>query len=514
MNPASKAALVLLLLYGLSIATGVLFSMTGFVQSDSCWLVKLGILMLQSHAIPQTDPFSFTLAVAAKSGAAQPYVLYQWLSEIILAQCFQIFNLAGLLAVSAIVTAFASVALLFRLCFRKSGHLVLSALLVTLAAASVALRLMVRPETFSILFIVVWFYLWENFKNKNQASPNLLSLALLAGAIILWCNLHSGFVVGLLFLLVQLGAYLGAAVFGKAQVTPFIKNIGIALATTATSTLLNPVGIGLWTYLPRLFFSPMNAGISETQAMSLRELGLPIYYPFFGLVAFAVYIIFKASPSYSEPAASVKKFLRDDRIAAIVTSLIAICCAVLCKRLVSPMALILAYESACLMPAISELPNRLMLLQRKVSIFVLEIPVVAFALLAVSMSCGKVAPLTMPQVSVKFSPPFGATHYLIENWTGGNIFNNAQVGSMLDMYGKPEMKVFIDTRLDAFGETILTDYADMIDVRPRAKSLFDSYDIKWAVLTPQDRVSEVLKLAPGWSKVFEDQDGLVFKKTP
>lgn len=514
MNNAYKAVLVLPALYGLSVATGIFYSMTGFIQSDTCWLVKLGLLMLQSHSILQADPFSFTLPLSAQNGVAQPFVLYQWLSEVFLAEVFRLFNLPGLLSISAIVTAISTVALLFRVCLRKSGHLLFSALLCALAAATVALRLMVRPEMFSVLLIVVWLHLWDHFKNQNRSGLNVPSLALFMVTMVFWCNLHTGFVVGLIFLMIQSIVYLASAAFQQQAFLPLARNTAIALLASTLSTLANPAGLSLWTYLPRLFFSPMNSGISETQAMSARELTLPIYYPFFALVVLSTYFAAKAIKRKTELTSAVRQFLRADRAASIATIVVAVLCALCCKRLASPMALFLAYETASLLSGISELPNELMFLQRRVSVLMLEIPVAAFATVAVLLSCDKIAPLTMPQVSMKFSPPFRAAQFLIEHWSGGNIFNNAQIGSMLDMYGKPGMKVFIDTRLDAFGDKIITDYVDMIDVRSRAKSLFDFYDIKWAIVTPQDRVSEVLKIAPGWSKVFEDQDGLVFKRAP
>ena len=513
MSAAVKATLVLLLLYGLSVAVGILYAMTGFVQSDTCWLVKLGLLMLETHRIPSSDPLSFTLALAAKNGSPQPYVLYQWLSELVLALSFKTFNLAGLIAVCAFTTALASTSLLFRLCLRKSGHLLISALLVSLATASVSMRLMVRPEVFSILLTVALFYLWEHFNEKNRAQLHLLSLAPLVLLMIVWCNLHSGFVIGLCFLAVQVAIRFAVSVTNKQPPDQLLRNSAVALLATTGASLVNPFGIGLWFYLPRLFFSPINVGISETQAVSFRELGLPIYYPFFLLIGFSAYTVIRFANDKKE-ASGGQELARPERLAAIVTIAVAVVSSLLCKRLASPMSLFIAYETACLLSGTAPLADKISFLQRKVSIFILEVPVVCMALLAVSITCSRLAPLTMPQASMKFTPPFQATQFLTNNWTGGNIFNSAQIGSMLDLYGKPEMKVFIDTRLDAFGEKILADYVDMIDVRARAKSLFDFYEIKWAILTPHDRVAAVLNLAPGWSKVFEDKDGIVFKRAP
>ena len=211
MRPSYIAALGLVLLYCMSLLIGVLFAATGFIQSDTCWLVGLGQIILNNGTVPNSDPFSFTLPLLAQNGSGQPFVVYQWLSDVIFAFICRAFQLEGLAVMSALVVVFASICLLLRICLNASGKLFFTFSVVFLAAATVGLRLMVRPEIFTLLFIVIWSYLLRRGMasvGASSSSPvpqvglDWRAVAALTLTMIVWCNMHSGFVIGVLTLFV------------------------------------------------------------------------------------------------------------------------------------------------------------------------------------------------------------------------------------------------------------------------------------------------------------------------
>ena len=70
-------------------------SQTIFNDGDVSWHIATGQWILDHHAIPRTDPFSFTWA-------GKPWVPIEWLAEVIYASAYR---LAGYSGVAALVTA-------------------------------------------------------------------------------------------------------------------------------------------------------------------------------------------------------------------------------------------------------------------------------------------------------------------------------------------------------------------------------------------------------------------------
>ena len=107
--------------------------------------------------------------------------------------------------------------------------------------------------------------------------------------MVLWCNLHTGFTSGLIVLVLYV-------VFGSLQwvltkrrgASPYLTAC-VTLFSTLLATLINPIGIGLWQYLPRLFFGQFNKTIVELQPLGLNDLkksGLvPVLFPCAGCPA-------------------------------------------------------------------------------------------------------------------------------------------------------------------------------------------------------------------------------------
>lgn len=54
---------VLLLFLFSVFALGVVIAGTGLHDPDTCWLLALGRYIVRHHALPDTDPFSFTFAL-------------------------------------------------------------------------------------------------------------------------------------------------------------------------------------------------------------------------------------------------------------------------------------------------------------------------------------------------------------------------------------------------------------------------------------------------------------------
>ena len=60
-----------------------LMTLRPIADPDFWWHLRTGQLILQTHAIPHTDPFSYTMV-------GKPWITHEWLSEIIIYVLFRL----------------------------------------------------------------------------------------------------------------------------------------------------------------------------------------------------------------------------------------------------------------------------------------------------------------------------------------------------------------------------------------------------------------------------------------
>lgn len=164
----------------LSVALGS--SQTIFNDGDTSWHIATGQWILQHHAIPRTDPFSFTWA-------GKPWVPIEWLAEVTYATAYKI---AGYSGVSALVTA--ALVALNGIVFFNAVRWVRVPLLALVALDLVLIPMMLaRPHLLAWPIMAGWIWLMLWARERNRAPPLWAALIMTV-----WANLHGGFVFGLL----------------------------------------------------------------------------------------------------------------------------------------------------------------------------------------------------------------------------------------------------------------------------------------------------------------------------
>jgi uncharacterized membrane protein len=160
-KPALMAMLLVVFMTGLCVAG------TALHDPDSCWLMAVGRYMVRHHCLPSTDPFSYTFALQP----GLPFVMYQWLTEIIFYLAYRLGHLPAVLALIAMVTVSAFVVLPLKLL--KHGKVPMFAAfgLVVLGLLASAFRFLARPEIFSFIFAAAWLY---NLAKRRMRLENSL----------------------------------------------------------------------------------------------------------------------------------------------------------------------------------------------------------------------------------------------------------------------------------------------------------------------------------------------------
>jgi hypothetical protein len=153
------------------------------LDPDTLWHITVGQWMLDHHAVPHTDIYSFTMR-------GHPWISMQWVYEVLCAKAHALFGWSG----PVVLTAAAS-ALTFALLAKfLSRHLSQSATIVFVSAALAltAGHLLARPHVLALPVMVAWAGGLIDAADRRDA-PSFWLLPLLA----LWANLHGGFIFGL-----------------------------------------------------------------------------------------------------------------------------------------------------------------------------------------------------------------------------------------------------------------------------------------------------------------------------
>ncbi len=117
-------------------------------DADTGWHIRSGELIMRTHAIPRTDPFSYT-----RHG--EPWYAWEWMYDVIIAAIHHVSGLNGVVLFTAAVIG-ATFALLFRFILRRSGNLAVAALLTLLAMAAAQVHMLARPHVLSWLLTLLW----------------------------------------------------------------------------------------------------------------------------------------------------------------------------------------------------------------------------------------------------------------------------------------------------------------------------------------------------------------------
>jgi len=153
------------------------------IDPDTMWHVTVGQWILDHHAVPHTDVYSFTMR-------GHPWITMYWLAQVLYAEAYALFGWSG-----PVVLAAAFSALTFALLAKFLGRHLNDSTTMVFVAAALALtagHLLARPHVLAMPVMVAWFAGLIAAADRREA-PSFWLLPLIA----LWANLHGGFILGL-----------------------------------------------------------------------------------------------------------------------------------------------------------------------------------------------------------------------------------------------------------------------------------------------------------------------------
>jgi hypothetical protein len=449
---------------------------------DFWWHLRTGELIAQTGAVPSTDPFSYT-------AFGQPWVVHEWLWELGIYWLYRHGGYVLAVFISACLVTLTYV-ILYRLLRRLGANEIVAGAAVLWAAALALPCIGVRPRELTHLFLA--FYVSRLLLYREQRASHLWPLA---PVMALWVNLHGAFMLGLGLLALFIIGETWERLRARQGLPRRLLGVG---AATLGAAMINPQGPWRLLYPFGYYLAKQNPSFSIVTEFQSPNFHQPMSLVFAaGIVLFMLLGLRRGRPQVVEgllAAAFVLQALVSTRqisVAALVMAPVLI--AVLCERF--------AWARA-LPPA--RLPARLVVLNW----IVLLVLVVSGATFAARPRVVSKLQLGMePKVG---SMPVAGAQFIEEKRLPDPVFNEQGWGGYLIYRWYPERRVFIDGRIDMYGQEIVRQYLQVATVKPEWREVLDKYGVRTVLTAKQSAVAVLLSAAGNWERVFQGDAEAVF----
>ena len=459
------------------------------IDPDIWWHLRTGQWIVETGQVPHSDPFSFT-----RFGHA--WVSHEWLSEVAFYELWKHGGAAALIVFSAIVTT-AGFMLLYLRCLRGGGKRHWAAAATVFGALASAPSWGVRPQmfTFTLASLLMWLV------ERGEDRPRVLFW--IAPVFLLWLNLHAGFALGPALLFAYGGGLIMEIAVGStswSQARSMLARVLVLLVACLALVPLNPSGAQLYRYPLDTLRSPgMRSFIVEWFSPNFHD---GIYRSF--LLVWLVLLVALAS-SRSRPKGRVVVPLLLTGFAALdavrhIPIFVLVAIPVIAAAL--PAAIGERDEGA---HAAKSARGRAGVSWRFRAVFNAAVIVLVgvFALAKwVSLARDQNARVAemFPQQAVAFlrSGDYPQRIFVYYDWGGYAIWN---------LY--PGYRVFMDGRADLYGDELLGQFKDALQLRTGWRDVLDRWRVEAVLVPPGCALAQVLLLDSNWHTEFSDSKAIV-----
>jgi hypothetical protein len=449
------------------------------LSGDVAYQIRTGQLMLESGSLVDADPFTFTIA-------GEAWLNQQWGASLVLGAGFEALGWSGLLVLRAVLIG-ATFALVYAAA-RGLGAGSIVASMVTLSSFVVGIsNLALRSQTFGLLCFaaVVALLAWR------RSHPRLLWLVPLV--MIVWANMHGSFPIGWL----ALGFAATDDVMRRSRQAP--QTI-IVTVLAVVATLITPWTVGAWQYVAELSTNPLISDlISEWQPTTLQTPAGLFY--FASLAAVAVLLLVRGRVLSWVTLSWLAVLALVGLMAIRGTAWWAIGAASIVAYLVSGLEV---RGRQLVAPGGAE--------RRTLGYTAIAGVLVAFAVLVLPIWRGGDA-LYGPEGVVGDAPRGVAEATRAEMVEGDRLFVSQRWSSWFEL-AIPELPVMVDYRIELFPAEIWADYIHVTGGRADWVEILDRWDVSLVTASAieQAQLLPFLREADGWTLVFEDEEGAVFRR--
>ena len=459
-------------------------------DGDTGYHIRTGEEILKQWRIATDDVYSLHVPPLR-------WIAHEWLAEIIMAGVFKIAGLTGLVLFFAALLS-AVHWLLFSILRSKSENLILVTLITFLATSSSSNHWLARPHVFSLLFALVWHHLLDQFQYHNSRGLRFLPILML-----FWVNLHGGYVIGLILLLVYLGGNILHSFSSLPQEAreyrKKAKRLLGASIITILACLINPFGYEILIFPFKLasdqfvmdnvteFMSPNFHETLPFKYMLLAIIGtLALSRTPLNLIEVGLLLLLSYMTLYSARHVSL--------FAIIISPLLLKSSENVYRRLPAPIVKFCQTRN-----------SNLAQIDRNVTGYLW--PVGALLCVFALALFGK---LEFDFNNKRF--PVAAVQFLKRETVGGNMFNNDEFGDYIIYTLWPQYRVFMDGRSDMYSDKYGRPYLKVANVLPGWKEVLSHYNIDWIIFDTYSALTSALADDIDWQPIYSDRVATIFVK--
>ena len=486
-------------------------------DGDTGWHIRNGECILRNWTWPHSDQFSYT-------HAGKAWFAWEWLSDVFMAIVHKYLGLNGI-ALWANFTFALAFTLLFWWMVRERGNLLVTLAFSGLAGYAATVHWLARPHLFTLLLFLCWFMLLDYLQGQSKFDKSYVRWPewLLPLLMLLWVNLHGGFVVGLILLVIYaLGNFLTSLTTSDCETATKSRFMAKYFARITVICLLvttaNPYGLRVHMHIfdsylqsqelvDRIteFASPnfhmgvvkffevlLVVGIvilgASHRRLSFIESGLILFWTHMALFSVRHIPLYSLmiAPILTRHLSAYLNSLEDD--------------AKLTTRVSRSLAALNSYSRNLL-----TIENRFKGLAYPA--------LTTLVLIGLCFNQGNLLGTNL--LNASFDPkafPIGASHFIDQSLPPGNLFTTDYWGGYMIYRFYPRVKVFIDGRSDMYSRDLLREYESLVNLEYSWKEVLSRHQIRWILLPANYGLSTALKQLPEWQVVYDDHQAIIFVK--
>ena len=484
---------------------------------DFWWHIATGRYIVETGSLPDKDPFSYTSTLEENKNQfpeREDFILKQyWLSQIFFYFIYEHTGVKGIIFLRSLLLTLTLVVVFWRL-LKWSVSFPVSFIFLFTLFSLLTNATGERPVLFTILFTGIVFFILENFRDNRDKK-----IFLLIPLMLLWANMHGGFIVGVIIITVYIFGEGVKKVIGRSKYTKKESVLFYAAAVLALlASFANPMG---WRALTIAFspkYKPFTQGIQEYASpfFLYTEKIVPVnYWYIFMAVLFPIVLIVRN-----------KKI---DGIHIVLLSgffIMSVSAIRFIEYYIIIAAMILGRESDVMIRGLLRKrfsSNAHEKILAGLTVFAL------FSLLLFAFGVYKSKQFTF-DIAKGYSVPVKAVDFIEENHLSGNMLNDYGYGGYLTWRLYPKYKTFIDSR--GLNIAVMTEFQwitgtvgyenfsgevdSSITKIPLWERLADHYDINFMLLSIFDIFTQIppvifqLVESDKWVPIYCDYISVIF----
>ncbi len=409
------------------------------------------------------------------------------------------FGLNGVVFLFSFLIAFVSY-LQYKILRSNDGNIIISTLIVLFAAMVSSLHWLARPHIFSFLFMLIWYFLLDEYQYRDRDHLFLFPLIML-----FWVNLHGGFITGYVLAGIFLLGNLIEAFFSdgvkKRELRKKVLHYLSIIILSLGAALINPRGYKILLFPASVISNKfLMDHVVEFLSPNFHSLEVILFEILF-LFSLTIFLV---SIKRLNPI-EILLFIFFAHMSFYSIRYIALFSLIIPPILIRQISFMMQEGNSKLFLKFKYKSQKYIDIDQQSRGFLWP----CLALLLVVFAIGS------EMVNYHFDPkikPIKAVEFIKKEPIKGNMFNNDEFGDIIIYDAFPQYKVFIDGRSDMYDIEKFKEYNKVVSFKPGWESIIEKYKIKWIFFDSDSPLSRYLLERNDWKLIYSDKVANIFVK--